>query len=576
MPLTAQSAIALVPLPPATGQVAQLASSHLLNGSTVPEKQVAHGAFSDIFARGMSLPSPGAPLPPGGQQTQQPTARTVAEPASQGPGPLDDNPVQQALSPDSPDVEQMSGLAEATSPLVGVEQSAVMPLLPELGLAMFAHQGAAISDHKILNGQEDDLSPSPVAVPGQPQKTAMQLPDGMTGALNAPEAQPGRPVASHVPDPRQKLYGGLNTLLPLVSGQTDVTLPPLIADPDLVPGPELSGDRLLPKRVPDHLPTDRGGYQHTSQVSTHVVTPASVMAVPAPTSDIAFPVDGLIAPVNRSDLPVLETGKPVHPVPSDAAVVSVPTIRDQAPPTGRHLPDESAQVSIIPVDDLVPRSDEVPSHPNPGTSSTAVSAQLPGSAVAITVMPRPLDAETSIVPMIATPPAPLRPEPKITSAAADKFLVEDLAALPSGPMATQPRSDVMEVRTVVPRPVVQQLLDASIRAIERPVELHLSPEELGRVRISMTFSEASVILNVHAERAETLELLRRHSEQLAQELRELGYGMISFSFGQRNRGQDGGPDAVPAGPDQDNADPLATIQPRPTQPRNETGLDIRV
>ena len=129
---------------------------------------------------------------------------------------------------------------------------------------------------------------------------------------------------------------------------------------------------------------------------------------------------------------------------------------------------------------------------------------------------------------------------------------------------------------MVPRPVVQQLIDASIRAIERPVELHLSPEELGRVRISMTFSEASVILNVHAERAETLELLRRHSEQLAQELRELGYGMISFSVGQRNRGQDGGPDAVPTGRDQDNVDPLATIQLRPTQPRNETGLDIRV
>jgi flagellar hook-length control protein FliK len=233
-------------------------------------------------------------------------------------------------------------------------------------------------------------------------------------------------------------------------------------------------------------------------------------------------------------------------------------------------------VGITPVDDPVPPSDEVQSDHNPGTLSTATSSQLPGSAVSVVAMPRFHVGETSILPMIAAPPAPIPHEPKITPAASDRILLEDLASLPSGPMAMQPRGDATEMRTVVPRPMVQQLIDASIRAIERPVELHLSPEELGRVRISMTFSEASVTLNVHAERAETLELLRRHSEQLAQELRELGYGMISFSFGQRNRGQDAGPDVAPPGSDQDKADPLATVQPMSIQPRLETGLDIRV
>jgi flagellar hook-length control protein FliK len=72
-------------------------------------------------------------------------------------------------------------------------------------------------------------------------------------------------------------------------------------------------------------------------------------------------------------------------------------------------------------------------------------------------------------------------------------------------------------RPDLPRATVQQLVDASVRATERPVELVLNPEDLGRVRISMSMTDASVTLNLGAERSETLELLRRYSEILAQE-----------------------------------------------------------
>ena len=130
-------------------------------------------------------------------------------------------------------------------------------------------------------------------------------------------------------------------------------------------------------------------------------------------------------------------------------------------------------------------------------------------------------------------------------------------------------------RPELPRATVQQLVDASVRATERPVELVLNPEDLGRVRISMSMTDASVTLNLGAERSETLELLRRYSEILAQELRDLGYGKISFSFGQHGHGH--GPHsestkAAKVAADESLAAVVVNEAPRPLQ----TGLDIRL
>jgi hypothetical protein len=88
-------------------------------------------------------------------------------------------------------------------------------------------------------------------------------------------------------------------------------------------------------------------------------------------------------------------------------------------------------------------------------------------------------------------------------------------------------------------------------------------------------TDASVTLNLGAERSETLELLRRYSEILAQELRDLGYGKISFSFGHHGHGH--GAHAQSAQAAKRAADePLAPVvvhaTPRPVQ----TGLDIRL
>lgn len=130
-------------------------------------------------------------------------------------------------------------------------------------------------------------------------------------------------------------------------------------------------------------------------------------------------------------------------------------------------------------------------------------------------------------------------------------------------------------RPELPRATVQQLVDASVRATERPVELVLNPEDLGRVRISMSMTDASVTLNMGAERSETLELLKRYSEVLAQELRDLGYGKISFSFGHQGHGHGAHPES-PAAAQIAADEPLAPAVINATHRSRQTGLDIRL
>lgn len=78
--------------------------------------------------------------------------------------------------------------------------------------------------------------------------------------------------------------------------------------------------------------------------------------------------------------------------------------------------------------------------------------------------------------------------------------------------------------------VARQLAEAFQNASQRPVDITLSPEELGRVRLALSSTEAGMVMHVTAERPETLELMRRHIAELGQEFQDIGYADISFSF----------------------------------------------
>ncbi len=77
-----------------------------------------------------------------------------------------------------------------------------------------------------------------------------------------------------------------------------------------------------------------------------------------------------------------------------------------------------------------------------------------------------------------------------------------------------------------------RLAEAVSQFPDRPVEITLSPEELGRVRLTLTTHDGALTMMIQADRPETLDLMRRNIDSLAQDFRDLGYQELSFSFGQ--------------------------------------------
>ena len=72
----------------------------------------------------------------------------------------------------------------------------------------------------------------------------------------------------------------------------------------------------------------------------------------------------------------------------------------------------------------------------------------------------------------------------------------------------------------------------------RTTELQLSPENLGKVRLEIHTASDGVQIRISAERSETLDLLRKDSGQLVNELRQQGLGSANLSFGSWQQRED--------------------------------------
>lgn len=111
------------------------------------------------------------------------------------------------------------------------------------------------------------------------------------------------------------------------------------------------------------------------------------------------------------------------------------------------------------------------------------------------------------------------------------------------------------IESEIPRAVSRQLAEVSVRAMDRPFEIKLDPEELGRVRMVLSGTDTHVTVSIVAERIETTELMRRHLHLLAEDFREMGYDEVSFSFGQEGPANDSSHMNQGSGPDHsDNSD----------------------
>ena len=106
-----------------------------------------------------------------------------------------------------------------------------------------------------------------------------------------------------------------------------------------------------------------------------------------------------------------------------------------------------------------------------------------------------------------------------------------------------------------PHAIGIQLADRMPGAAGQPVEVTLAPEELGKVRMTIWATDGGLTLQLVADRPETLDLMRRHIDQLAQDFRDMGFERLSFAFGQGQKENQQPGQAAPADPpEQEPAD----------------------
>jgi|GEM_PF-1364763 len=133
------------------------------------------------------------------------------------------------------------------------------------------------------------------------------------------------------------------------------------------------------------------------------------------------------------------------------------------------------------------------------------------------------------------------------------------------------------------RPLAATLIEHVRNGRAESVELSLAPEGLGHLRLSLQPEGDVMRVLISAERPETVDLMRRHADQLAQEFRQAGYAGATLSFGQWGTGGAAHPPAQ--APAQANpqaaattvANPSLTASPPGAQEAPEAGgLDLRL
>lgn len=231
-------------------------------------------------------------------------------------------------------------------------------------------------------------------------------------------------------------------------------------------------------------------------------------------------------------------------------------------------------------------------------NNTAVVQSVSTAFVRVTSQssqtPPPMDQTMGAKPYIAptltesqpsqTAPAGAARTVEIQAAfAAEKPLLGDaLPALASPTATATPISTPTQTPIIPTMPIPVSALPQHIKtqlSADKPstIELTLSPEELGKLRLVMTPDGDKLRIVIQAERPETIDLLRRNTESFAADLRQSGFAGTSFSFA----GWGDSPQSAPPPRPERSAHALGSTADiatphKYTPPAQGSGLDLRV
>ncbi len=154
-----------------------------------------------------------------------------------------------------------------------------------------------------------------------------------------------------------------------------------------------------------------------------------------------------------------------------------------------------------------------------------------------------------------------------------------LRSVEVAPTSGTTASPVMLSQSNGPQPPVHQQLAIAISRINAAqTELTLRPAELGRVQITLQTTDTGIVVQMTAERAETLDLMRRHSDDLARDLAAMGFDDIGFSFSEDDTSDDDGAGRETSDIDDVSMSPLMGDEAPTNQDQiiSLTGLDLRL
>ncbi|MEI4485035.1 flagellar hook-length control protein FliK [Frigidibacter sp. MR17.14] len=325
-------------------------------------------------------------------------------------------------------------------------------------------------------------------------------------------------------------------------------------------------------------------------------TLATRIADPAPTTTTTT-TPAAAAP---SEMPV---GTPVAIAPTIVQATPQPLAIDLgAPQPARRLTD-NAQTADFPNRGQLPVASAGPAPAAPLSTSTCAAASA-APAAATAERPSP-PARTPIARRsdAASPPPTLSSLDQGLPATAPDQTAAQTSALPTaggptvGPLAVETTRPVLPARHDAPPAPAQAALPAAtaepvwpgpqisakVRHMQgHTVEIELSPRELGHLKMSMLSGQDGMTVAIHVERAETLDLLRRHVDQLAKDFRDAGMSDVNFFFSQnRSSHSDGRQPPLQPLPEEPALTPARqpispNSLPHSAQPSATGALDLRL
>jgi flagellar hook-length control protein FliK len=99
-----------------------------------------------------------------------------------------------------------------------------------------------------------------------------------------------------------------------------------------------------------------------------------------------------------------------------------------------------------------------------------------------------------------------------------------------GPSMQSPIQPAILQHPQMPQHIARQMAEVLQKGTDGPVDVALNPEELGKVRMRISLQDGGIMINIFAERGETLDLMRRNADLLSQEFKDLGFGSVNFGF----------------------------------------------